>query len=155
MNYDRVKAVNYAKEWALKRNPSYYDFSNIGGDCTNFCSQALYSGAKVMNETKTFGWYYYSSSNRSPSWTGVNEFYNFLVNNKSSGPFGKNSSLFEVEEGDFVQLGNLDRFYHTLIITDFVNGLPIVCSHSIDRLNAPLSLYNYERLRFIKIIGVN
>lgn len=27
------------------RSPAYYDFSRIGGDCTNFASQGLYAGA--------------------------------------------------------------------------------------------------------------
>ena len=26
INYDRISAVNYAKKWALSRNPRYYDF---------------------------------------------------------------------------------------------------------------------------------
>lgn len=155
MKYDREKAVDYAIKWALDRNPSFYDFSNIGGDCTNFCSQALYNGASVMNNTKTFGWYYYSVNNRSPSWTGVNEFCNFLVNNNGKGPFAEFSTVYDIDKGDFIQLGNGDRFYHTLIVTDIKEGEPIVCSHSIDRLNALLSSYYYERLRFIKILGVN
>lgn len=32
--YNRDKAVAYAHRWAYDRNPAYYDFSNIGGDCT-------------------------------------------------------------------------------------------------------------------------
>jgi len=34
MKYDREAAVAYAREWALLRNPNYYDFEEIGGDCT-------------------------------------------------------------------------------------------------------------------------
>ncbi len=33
--YDRIAARNYAVRWALSRNPEYYDFNDIGGDCTN------------------------------------------------------------------------------------------------------------------------
>ena len=40
--YDRNAAVAYARKWALGRNPAFYDFSNIGGDCTNFASQCIY-----------------------------------------------------------------------------------------------------------------
>lgn len=36
--YDREQAVQYARMWAYDRNPAYYDFSNLGGDCTNFVS---------------------------------------------------------------------------------------------------------------------
>lgn len=29
--YNREKAVEYAKKWALERNPAYYNFDGIGG----------------------------------------------------------------------------------------------------------------------------
>ena len=77
--YDRGAAVDYARRWALSRNPAFYDFSDIGGDCTNFVSQCIYAGAGVMNYTKDTGWYYISSSDRTPSWTGVEYLYDFLI----------------------------------------------------------------------------
>ena len=39
IKYDRKKALEYAKEWAFKRNPKYLNFENIGGDCTSYESQ--------------------------------------------------------------------------------------------------------------------
>ena len=42
MEYNRANAVAYAKKWAYGRNPKYYDFSDLGGDCTNFASQCIY-----------------------------------------------------------------------------------------------------------------
>lgn len=45
IDYDRDKSVAYAKKWAYGRNPKFYDFSNLGGDCTNFASQCIYAGA--------------------------------------------------------------------------------------------------------------
>lgn len=56
--YDRRRAVEYALRWALSRNPEYYNFDNIGGDCTNFVSQCLYAGCRVMNYSGDDGWYY-------------------------------------------------------------------------------------------------
>ena len=32
--YNRTAAVEYANRWAYFRNPEFYDFSAIGGDCT-------------------------------------------------------------------------------------------------------------------------
>lgn len=32
--YIREKSITYAHQWALGRNSSYLDFSNLGGDCT-------------------------------------------------------------------------------------------------------------------------
>lgn len=60
MEYNRANAVAYAKKWAYGRNPKYYDFSDLGGDCTNFASQCIYAGSGVMNYTPTYGWYYIS-----------------------------------------------------------------------------------------------
>ena len=65
--YDRAAALAYARKWALGRNPAYYDFSRIGGDCTNFASQCIFAGAGEMNFTPTFGWFYRSANDRTPS----------------------------------------------------------------------------------------
>ena len=68
--YRRMDAFKYAEKWAMSRNPQYMNFDNIGGDCTNFASQCLYSGSGVMNYTKDIGWYYISPTNRAAAWTG-------------------------------------------------------------------------------------
>lgn len=47
LEYDRQAAFEYAKKWAFRRNPRYYNFEKIGGDCTNFASQCIYAGAKI------------------------------------------------------------------------------------------------------------
>lgn len=36
-NYDRNAVVLYAHQWAYGRNPAFYDYEHLGGDCTNFC----------------------------------------------------------------------------------------------------------------------
>ena len=79
LEYNRQAAYDYAKKWALGRNPAFYDFSAIGGDCTNFASQCIYAGAGVMNYTPTFGWFYRSANDRTPSWTGVEFLYNLSL----------------------------------------------------------------------------
>ena len=60
--YDRRAAVLYAHRWAYGRNPAFYDYEGLGGDCTNFASQCIYAGSGVMNFTPTFGWYYIDSN---------------------------------------------------------------------------------------------
>ena len=108
-----------------------------------------------MNYTPTFGWYYVSLEDRSPSWTGVQFFYNFMVDNKGVGPFGKEVSLDEVEIGDVIQLGNnQDGFYHTLLIVGFEGEDPLVAAQTDDAYARPLSTYSYDYNRFIKILGV-
>lgn len=152
--YNRDAAVDYARRWALERNPEYYDFEKIGGDCTNFASQCIYAGAQIMNFTPVFGWYYRSSYDRSASWSGVNYLYNFLVNNQGIGPYARVVPQKEAEPGDVVQLGTESGdFYHSPVITA-VTPTILVAAHTYDALDRPLSSYVYEMARFLHIEGV-
>ena len=152
--YDRDAAVAYARRWALSRNPAYYDFSELGGDCTNFASQCIYAGAGVMNYTPVFGWYYLSSADRTASWTGVEFLYDFLIGNTTEGPFAREVSAEEALPGDVVQLGTRSGdFYHTPVITAIEPQI-LVAAHSYDVLDRPLSTYNFSRVRFLHIEGV-
>lgn len=157
--YNREAAVEYAHTWAFSRNPAYYDFKGIGGDCTNFTSQCLYAGAKIMNYTPTFGWYYINLNRRAPAWTSVQYFHQFLLNNKGVGPYGSEASIDEIEIGDFSQLVLAGGYFeHTQIIVSI--GEPrsldtiLVAAHSIDSDNRPLSTYQIRGIRFIHIDGV-
>ncbi len=152
--YDRKAALEYAKKWAFKRNPDYLNFENIGGDCTSYISQCIYAGCKVMNYTPIYGWYYKNSYDRSPSWSGVEFLYNFLVNNKSVGPYGIETNKENVQAGDIIELGDKEsHFYHTLIINKIYKGEIFVSAHSIDSYMRPLNNYSYDKLKFIHIIG--
>lgn len=103
--YHRNDALLYAKKWALDRNPRYLDFENMGGDCTNFASQCIYAGSGVMNYTPVKGWYYNSGRDRTPSWTGVEFLYNFLVGNQSVGPYAAEIEEAEAEPGGHCPVG--------------------------------------------------
>ena len=152
--YNRTAAVAYARRWALDRNPAYYNFDNIGGDCTNFASQSLYAGARIMNYTPVMGWYYRSPHDRTASWSGVEYLYNFLVNNKSVGPYAHVVSQNEAMPGDIVQLGTATGdFYHSPVITAITPTI-LVAAHSDDALDRPLYTYNYGKARFLHIDGV-
>ena len=153
--YNRYSAVAYARKWALDRNPKYYDFEKIGGDCTNFASQCIFAGSGVMNYTKITGWYYRSSEDRTASWTGVSYLYDFLIKNKGPGPFGRVVRRNQIQPGDIVQLGTGNgTFYHTPVITEISPAI-LVCAHSFDAFERPLSSYDYGTIRFIHIDGVN
>jgi hypothetical protein len=154
-NYNRTTAVEYAKRWALSRNPRYFDFSDYGGDCTNFISQCLYAGSNIMNYTPTFGWYYITSYDRTPSWTGVNFLYDFLVNNTGPSVYASIASLSHVEPGDVIQLGDAtDRFYHSLLICGFTHSDILICTHTNDSYMRPLSSYHYATIRYLHVEGV-
>jgi len=158
--YDREAAVSYAHTWAYGRNPRYYDFEHLGGDCTNFTSQVLYAGAGVMNPTPTFGWYYYSVNNRAPAWTGVEFLYRFLVNNRGVGPVAVETDISQMEPGDIVQL-SFDGwvFRHSPVIVS-VGEYPspaniLVAAHTYDTDNRPLDTYLYVLARFLHITQIN
>lgn len=152
--YDRGAAVAYARRWALERNRAYYDFENIGGDCTNYASQCLYAGSRIMNDTPVTGWYYRSLNDRAAAWTGVEYLYRFLVNNRSVGPYAREVAQNEVQPGDIVQLGRSNgEFYHSPVITAVAPTM-LVCAHTYDALDRPLSSYIYDRARFLHIEGV-
>lgn len=158
--YNRKKAVAYAFEWAYLRNPKYYDFENLGGDCTNFTSQALYAGSGIMNHDPNFGWYYYDVNNRSPSWTSVEFLHRFLVNNKGVGPVAVEVDISQVVPGDFVQIAfDGEKFAHSPFIIS-VGDTPapeniLVAAHSEDANCRPLSTYDYSSARFLHITHVN
>lgn len=153
--YDRTLAVQYARRWAFRRNPAFYDFSAIGGDCTNYASQCIFAGAGEMNFTPTFGWYYISANDRTASWTGVEYLYRFLTENEGIGPYAKEVPLSELEVGDIVQLGRTTGdFYHSPVVVGFSRGQILVAAHSYDAYNKPLSSYSFDRVRGLHILGV-
>ena len=154
LTYNRQAAVKYAHRWALSRNPRYYDFEKLGGDCTSFASQSIFAGAGVMNYTPVMGWYYRSASDRTPSWSGVEYLHNFLVNNRSVGPYGHIVQERDARPGDIVQLRRYDSgFYHSPVITATEPEI-LVAAHSFDVIDRPLSDYDYDIARFISIDGV-
>ena len=152
--YNRKGAIDYAQEWALKRNPKYFNFDNFGGDCTSFASQCIYAGCNVMNYTPTLGWYYNSSSDRTASWTGVEYLYNFLINNKERGPFAKEVNKDEIEIGDIIQLGDANyHFYHSPVVVKRESNNIFVAAHSDDAYMRNLLSYKFDNIRYIHILG--
>lgn len=153
--YNREAALKYASTWAMRRNPAYLNFDGMGGDCTNFASQCIYAGCKVMNPTKTFGWYYYSANDRAPAWTGVEYLHKFLVTNKGVGPYAVEVDVSQAEPGDIVQLGTESGdFYHSPVIVGKTEDEIFVAAHTFDAYMRPLSSYIYDRSRFLHISGV-
>ncbi|MDE6356705.1 MAG: amidase domain-containing protein [Clostridia bacterium] len=155
LNYNREAAAAYAREWAFKRNPRFYDFSSLGGDCTNFASQCIYAGAKIMNYTPVYGWFYKNLNDRTASWTGVEYLYNFLVTNDGAGPFAEETELKNLQPGDIVQLGRANGdFYHSPVVVGIRGGQIYVAAHTYDAYNKPLNSYNFAVARGIHILGV-
>ncbi len=157
--YDRAHAVLYAKRWAIGRNPQYYDYEKIGGDCTNFVSQCLFAGSEKMNYARPLGWYYLSADNHSASWTGVEYLHAYLTRRSGTGPIGYPVSINAVQPGDLSQFAKSPGQYtHSQIIVSVGNPPSLknirVCAHSIDSINRPLSTYSFAEIRFVHIAHV-
>lgn len=158
-NYNRSAVVMYAHKWAYGRNPRFYDYENLGGDCTNFASQCIYAGSGVMNFTPNFGWYYIDANQKAPAWTGVPYLYDFLTRRGPSvGPVGQPCAMEDLRPGDLIQLSfKGEGFQHSPIVVS-VGQYPapdniLIAAHSYDADNRPLSTYEYRDIRFLHITG--
>ena len=110
--YNREAARNYARKWALGRNPAYMDYELWGGDCTNFISQCLRSGGIPFDYSGNnilMKWYWHSDQSRTPTWTAAQPFYRYVIGNnnentKNFGIYARLAEYNELEVGDIVQL---------------------------------------------------
>ena len=160
--YNRMRAVEYARTWALDRNPLFVDFTGIGGNCTNFVSQCILAGSCVMNYTPDFGWYYISAEDRAPAWSSVEYFFDFMTGeprfasqNGGEGPYGRVVERPFAMVGDAIQYANREGdWYHTVIISEIRDGEIYVCAQSDNALDRPLSSYNFASYRIIHVDGV-
>jgi hypothetical protein len=157
--YDTIAAVNYAHQWAYSRNPAYYNFEQLGGDCTNFVSQCIFAGAKTMNYGKN-PWFYNSGNDKSPSWSGVPFLRDFLVGNSiGTGPYAEETDLSYIQPGDVIQmLFEGKTFQHSLFVVQ-TGAVPdagnvLVATHTDDADYRPLAEYDYTRIRYLHIIAV-
>lgn len=152
--YNRKNAYEYAKKWAYGRNPRYYNYDNVGGDCTNFVSQCIFAGCRVMNYSTLNGWYYINANDKSPSWTGVEFLYTFLTTNKGAGPKGIESTIGNLEIGDVIQLSfNGTTFSHSLLVVqngDTTNNT-YIAAHTFDTFGKRVADYQYSKIRYIHL----
>lgn len=163
--YDRIGAVEYARRWALDRNPKFKDYEEWGGNCTNYISQCInaggvpmdYQGNNIMKQ-----WYWHSDFQRTPSWTAAQAFFQYFTENnnehtKNFGVYAAESSYENMDIGDVVQLVKDNKAYHTMIITNILVYEDkvydyLVSQNTYDLLDYPLSLKVGER-RYLKIFG--
>ena len=154
ITYNRELAVEYAREWAYLRNPAYYNFDSLGGDCTNFVSQCLIAGGMPMNYQPIFGWYYVNLKTRSAAFTGVEYLYNFLTRqNKSRGPVAVILEIDKLLPGDIIQLSfDGTTFTHSLIVVEQGSD-PLIAAHSHEAFGRALSSYTFAAARGLHILG--
>lgn len=163
--YDRIGATQYARGWALSRNPKFQDYEEWGGNCTNYISQCVNAGGIPMDpygDNVMKEWYWYSDKKRTPSWTAAQPFFEYFTRNNNDntnnfGVYATESNYEEMELGDIVQLIKDGKAYHTMIITGILfDGDEVydylISQNTYDLLDYPLSLKVGER-RYLKIFG--
>lgn len=122
--YNRNGAVAYAHQWATHPqpyNPKYPDFTDSGGDCTNFVNQAIHEGSNAemvfggIHGFGSLGWYVYSDSDYTKAWTGVDFIHEFITEHwvwprpgiddpdGPGGPEGCMVAEYQAREGDLIQ----------------------------------------------------
>lgn len=177
VDYNREAAVNYAKQWVsgteIIRNTDEWEvYDMYGGNCNNYISQCLDAGGIPMDYfgESSAQWKWYSTilnysqtaAGRSPSWAGVNEFYQYCCENTGYGLVSlPDANLFSAKEGDILQFGMLGTWKHSVIVTDLVYDAQgnicdlLIHSNTTDRINYPASAYAYSTVRLIRILGYN
>lgn len=147
--YDREAAADYARAFALTRNPEYNFYgTGDGEDCTNFVSQALLFGGwaqvpgSLFDRNNTNVWWYNDWFQlASHTWIGAPHFHDFLG---QTGRAQLVMHLRDLDVGDVIQMqwpGNT-ALTHTVIVTHREpDGTLYVSQHSPGHLNAELLTY--------------
>lgn len=97
----------------------YINYNSYPGayDCANFVSQCVHEGGAQF-WTGGNPWYFYSDSNRSPSWTGANQFKDHWCARISYGDTRVNNTLSFLREATPISLVTSGGIaYHTIIST--------------------------------------
>ena len=147
---ERNAAVAYAQSHIYRDlgeyNKYYPDYHNLGGDCTNFVSQALYEGGDVSmflpdplpprSDQGQSGWYLLNGMQRASAWNYVDTIYDFIIHTSypGEGPEGcsendpnhsnDNVTVDDVDIGDIIQYektndGDSAIWDHSVIIVGF------------------------------------
>ncbi len=168
VDYDRQKALAYSEKWVGVRNPDWPAYDIYGGNCNNFASQVLLAGGIPMDTVGSAQWKWFSETpnvgnsswGRSPSWAGVNEFYQYAQENTGFGlACDLTGSYFDGRPGDLLQFGALGDWKHTVVIAEVVRDEKgnfvdyLIHSNTADRLYYPASAYPYTAHRLIQILG--
>jgi len=122
------------------RNPRFYDYSAIGGDCQNFGSQCIWYGLGGVNDasmidgkyfpmvdngkTDPRSWYSTSIKYDTPNtyvWTGVDHFDDYIDDSgyNIQGPYGTiYSGIAYAERGDLIQIraNSTSDYHHTYVV---------------------------------------
>lgn len=157
--YDREKAVDYARKWSHKINTDKYEEMGEMVDCANFVSQCLVASGFEMNDD----WNYKKGftiplldwtigSDYEHTWTVAHDQFKYFSNKKNGYSKGdpikitSPKQLRELEKKGIVKEGDLlywdwegdKKINHATIITDTMNGELKYSGHSNPRRDKKL-----------------
>jgi len=168
--YNRTAAIEYANSWIDERNETWLDYSSYGGNCQNFASQILLAGGIPMDLKGSELWKWYStnlndntsSTGRTSSWTGVDNFLEYASENRGYGLVSDtNAPYYSGEIGDLIIMGYDENWRHTVVISEVIkdergNTIDyLINSNTSDLRNFPVGAYIYTRQKLVKIYGWN
>ncbi|MDF9842630.1 MULTISPECIES: amidase domain-containing protein [unclassified Paenibacillus] len=163
--YNRKRAVQYANLYAGAAwgagnkhhyNNKYKDYTDKGGDCTNFASQVLgdpeAGGGLAMRE----GWRYFAGAGGTKTWVQTDALRHFLSRSGYAKLVAKgkyeqittptkqhpDGALALLKPGDLIGyvLHNDDTDHFSIVVGYDDNGYPLVNSHTADRYRVPFDL---------------
>ncbi|MDD5369933.1 MAG: amidase domain-containing protein [Anaerolineaceae bacterium] len=179
--YDRTLAVNYADSYWDSTGP-HYRRDPSGNDCTNFVSQSIYAGqSKSPPDTDGMGspssdpisweyghnWYYRfdSGSSSTPlnqsasyAWINVGGQNNFIQTGYTTGPFGYETNICTIRDGDVIQYKVNGYWSHEGMLVQIIGPCTslsnfLIDAHTSDRYHYPLSYWSSFELNYLVIDG--
>lgn len=137
--YNYQAMANYALKHVFSYNTAYRRYSDVGGDCTNFISQALRAGgwAHVSGWYRDYRHWWYNSLNETWSWINVNSWASFARHSGRTSHLGNvwSLGLADILQMDFTSNGSKD---HSMIVTLRTSTMPYLSYHTTDTKNRSL-----------------
>lgn len=149
------EAVAYAKKHYNSYNPDYPDYSDMGGDCANFVSQALHAGGWEMTATtdpNNQQLWYSTKTWSSQTWRAAENLFHYMRDVEEKKPI---HNVWAAQPGDVIQFRQKDknRMQHTMIVVGRarIPGTywtePLLAQHSSDQIYRRLSsIYRQDRV---------
>lgn len=162
--YNVTAAKAYAQKWWNGRNPNYESYSL---DCTNFTSQILRAGGKIMKQPSaitpivngdTNYWYYTTVTRvgvpvdvRSSSWSVVPDFYAYWSKTQPTKASTVKSELVTYADvGDMIQFMKKDgtRYSHTMFVYNKGNSTLYLSGHTDNYLDRSFYAISPEWVKY-------
>ena len=160
--YDRAAAYDYLMAYCDERNPAWYAYDEVGGNCMNFGSQVLLAGGIPEDEKGDEEWYWDGQNDLDLSWINVGRFYDYCRDNEGFGLVADTEAgYYTGEVGDVLIVGFAGDHRHTTVISHVVKDESgdtvdyLISCNTTNYKDFPASAYYYTFHRLVKIFGWN